>query len=284
MVAHQNLSFCDSQNSNPSFALKNPQFFWSLSVGQTPKTYTFNHSVVFLTFPGWSPASPPTSFCVMQRWAVCVRQLNQLPKGHAYRQHRFVLDQGHVRRFSVPADPAEPADPHSLQERYVQPHSASFKQAVQEVERGQKTSHWSWFLAPTPPYIINGAEQGSPTNRHYALRTDDQARAYLQLGTQSTPTGAVNLRENYLALMRAVTQQLQKSEGMTLVKLVGQLDDPKFRTSLRYFERISREIGDDEVNKLCKTALVAIDKADAANPKVGFCSWRFGVGQSSFRV
>ena len=56
-------------------------------------------------------------------------------------------------------------------------------------------------------------------------------------------------------MMTAVAEQLEK--GIDPVRLVGFLDDPKLRGSLRLFERTSRK-SDAEVNDVCKRALQAL--------------------------
>jgi uncharacterized protein (DUF1810 family) len=66
-------------------------------------------------------------------------------------------------------------DPHQLQ-RFVdaQDADATFQHAVDELQRGQKTSHWMWFIFPQ----IRGLGQ-SPTSRFYAISSLEKAREYL---------------------------------------------------------------------------------------------------------
>ena len=70
------------------------------------------------------------------------------------------------------------SDPHNLL-RFVAKHGTYFSQAMAELRAGHKSSCWSWYLLPTPPFMKGGEEVGSPTNRTYALRTDAEAKAYL---------------------------------------------------------------------------------------------------------
>ena len=51
------------------------------------------------------------------------------------------------------------------------------------------------------------------------------------------PSG-VNLRHNYLTMMLAIAEQLER--GVSSERLVGCLDDPKLRSSVRLFEYVSR--------------------------------------------
>merc|ERR1712050_610492 len=124
-----------------------------------------------------------------------------------------------------------------------------------------KRSCWSWYIFPTAPYVVDGAERGSGTNRRYALRDlppndlrgDDAARAYLRFEADG-----INLRAHYLKMMTAVAEQVEG--GVPPLDLVGGLDDPKLRSCLRLFERISRQGFDDEVNQVCRRALSAMEE------------------------
>lgn len=62
-------------------------------------------------------------------------------------------------------------------ERFVAAQDAdgTYSHAVAELRRGQKTSHWMWFVFPQ----IAGLGQ-SPTSRRYAISSLAQARAYLR--------------------------------------------------------------------------------------------------------
>ncbi|MGL5936289.1 MAG: DUF1810 family protein, partial [Cetobacterium sp.] len=47
---------------------------------------------------------------------------------------------------------AFPPDPHNIK-RFLQPHFAHFQNALAEIKAGTKTTHWSWFLLPSPPHL-----------------------------------------------------------------------------------------------------------------------------------
>src|ERR1022692_5071684 len=66
-------------------------------------------------------------------------------------------------------------DPYDLA-RFVAAQDAggTYERAVAELRAGRKTSHWMWFVFPQ----ITGLGQ-SPTSRHYAISSLDEARAYL---------------------------------------------------------------------------------------------------------
>src|SRR5690348_70232 len=66
-------------------------------------------------------------------------------------------------------------DPYQL-ERFVSAQNAgrTYERAIEELRRGRKTSHWMWFVFPQLAGLGS-----SPTARHYALVSLDEARAYL---------------------------------------------------------------------------------------------------------
>jgi len=66
-------------------------------------------------------------------------------------------------------------DPYNLK-RFVAAQDAggTYQQAVAELRRGRKTSHWMWFVFPQ----IAGLGY-SPTSRMFAISSLEEARAYL---------------------------------------------------------------------------------------------------------
>lgn len=99
-----------------------------------------------------------------------------------------------------------------------------------------------WFIIPTPPHFMNGVERGSSNNRRYALRSDEEARAYLVFKDRG-----VELRNNYIEILAAVKDQLSAGRMP-----FGRMDEPKLRSSLRMFERISREDSDTDLHSIIK--------------------------------
>lgn len=138
----------------------------------------------------------------------------------------------------------DPDDPHNFNERFIRTHSRDFSTALAEIKNGRKCSCWSWYIYPVAPWIVNGRECGSWTNRYYALRTEEQAIAYLKYEKDG-----VNLRQNYVDIMKATLEQLEK--GVKLRDLLGFLDDPKARSSFELFHRISKKVEDKELEELC---------------------------------
>mmetsp|Transcript_4489 Transcript_4489/g.9783 ORF Transcript_4489/g.9783 Transcript_4489/m.9783 type:complete len:202 (+) Transcript_4489:50-655(+) len=159
------------------------------------------------------------------------------------------------------------ADPHNLIRRFILMHREHYPRALREITAGEKQSHWSWFIWPVPPFIVNGVERGSEINKRFCLRTDDEARAYLQFPTHQE----VNLRQNYIEIVEEMTRQVEK--GVRFHTLVGPADDPKCRSSLRLFERISRSLGDAEVQSVCQYLMELIHETPTEpfpNPRTIF--------------
>ena len=59
--------------------------------------------------------------------------------------------------------------------RFVHAQEGVYDQALAEIRRGEKRSHWMWFVFPQ----IAGLGS-SPTAQRYAIRSLDEARAYLE--------------------------------------------------------------------------------------------------------
>lgn len=60
-------------------------------------------------------------------------------------------------------------------------------------------------------------------------------------------------------MMEAVSKQLEG--GKTSVELVGGLDDPKLRSSVRLFEKVSKGGWDIKVHDVCARTLAALEEA-----------------------
>eukprot|EP00440_Ansanella_granifera_P000094 gb/GFBE01000102.1/.p1 GENE.gb/GFBE01000102.1/~~gb/GFBE01000102.1/.p1 ORF type:complete len:290 (+),score=66.88 gb/GFBE01000102.1/:1-870(+) len=124
------------------------------------------------------------------------------------------------------------AEPEGLR-RFTVPQKSIYPRALREINAGKKETCWMWHMIPTPPYMVNGVEKGSARNQKYALRSDEEVRAYLRFEADG-----VNLRENYLGIMQAIKDQLAK--GVKVRQLIGVIDEPKLRSSAKLFERVAR--------------------------------------------
>ena len=105
-------------------------------------------------------------------------------------------------------------------DRFVEAQTLSYKSALAEIRRGAKRSHWIWYIFPQ----IAGLGRSS-TARHFAIRSADEARAYLDHPV---------LGRRYLECVTAL-QDLPTSDP---VAVFGEIDAMKLRSSLTLFEQV----------------------------------------------
>lgn len=58
--------------------------------------------------------------------------------------------------------------------RFVDAQKFNYDDALEEIKRGQKTSHWIWFIFPQLKDLGS-----SPTAKHYGIENLDEAKEYL---------------------------------------------------------------------------------------------------------
>ncbi|MDX9767040.1 MAG: DUF1810 domain-containing protein [Ectothiorhodospiraceae bacterium] len=105
--------------------------------------------------------------------------------------------------------------------RFIDAQSRCYAQVLSELRAGRKRTHWMWFIFPQ----LDGLGM-SATARHYAIRSLDEARAYL-----AHPLLGARLLE-CTAIVNAL-------EGLTAHDIFGSPDDLKFRSSMTLFELAS---------------------------------------------
>jgi uncharacterized protein (DUF1810 family) len=112
-------------------------------------------------------------------------------------------------------------DPYNLQ-RFVeaQDDAAVYARALGELRGGRKRSHWIWFVFPQ----IAGLGS-SPMSLAYAIRSLDEARAYL-----AHPTLGPRLHESCEAL-------LANDPSLNADQILGGIDAIKVRSSMTLFAR-----------------------------------------------
>ena len=59
--------------------------------------------------------------------------------------------------------------------RFVGAQQADYERALVEITSGEKRSHWMWYIFPQ----LDGLAF-SPTSKRYAIKSVDEARAYLE--------------------------------------------------------------------------------------------------------
>ena len=106
--------------------------------------------------------------------------------------------------------------PYDLQ-RFISAQDGTYTEALAEIRRGRKRTHWMWFIFPQ----LAGLGR-SEIAKHYAIRSIYEAEAYL-----ADPTLGTRLRE-------AVTA-LQDLQGVSAIDVFGEVDALKLRSSLTLF-------------------------------------------------
>jgi uncharacterized protein (DUF1810 family) len=102
-------------------------------------------------------------------------------------------------------------------ERFIEAQAPIYAQALGELRRGQKQSHWMWFIFPQ----IAGLGQ-SPMSRAYAIQSLDEARAFL-----AHPVLGSRLRE--------CSQALINLRDKSASDIFGSIDAKKLRSCLTLF-------------------------------------------------
>jgi len=115
-------------------------------------------------------------------------------------------------------------DPYNLA-RFVTAQQGVYGRVLAELTAGRKQSHWMWFVFPQ----LQGLGS-SPTARHYAIGSLEEARAYL-----AHPLLGARLRE-----CAAIVNRL---EGTSARALFGYPDDLKFRSCMTLFLHAAGEQG-----------------------------------------
>ena len=116
----------------------------------------------------------------------------------------------------------EDDDPFDL-ERFTKAQDGypGYEEALEEISRGRKQSHWIWYIFPQ----IAGLGYSS-NSRYYAISSLDEARAYL-----AHPVLGTRLRECAEAVLGV--------EGRSASAIFGSPDDMKLRSSMTLFAAAS---------------------------------------------
>lgn len=95
----------------------------------------------------------------------------------------------------------------------------AYQQAVDELRRGHKTTHWIWFVFPQ----IAGLGK-SPTSQHFAIKSLDEAKAYLAhplLGPRLVDSAGI----------------VAESSAPSAAAIFGDMDAMKLHSSMTLFLR-----------------------------------------------
>lgn len=111
------------------------------------------------------------------------------------------------------------SDPFQLH-RFVDAQHGIYEQALAEIRRGLKASHWMWFIFPQ----LDGLGM-SEKSRHFAIRSLDEARAYLQ-HTELGPR------------LLECTQAALAIENRSALQVFGEPDHRKLQSSATLFSLV----------------------------------------------
>ena len=111
-------------------------------------------------------------------------------------------------------------DQHDLR-RFLDAQQGIYEMALSEIRKGQKRSHWMWFVFPQ--YAGLGI---SPTSQRYAIKSVAEAGAYL-----NDPVLGRRLVECADVLLRV--------EGRSAQQIFGSPDDVKLKSSATLFAHVS---------------------------------------------
>jgi uncharacterized protein (DUF1810 family) len=141
------------------------------------------------------------------------------------------------------------SDPHHLQ-RFVEAQHDLFDIALAELRAGAKRSHWMWFVFPQ----LAGLGR-SPTAQYYAIRSLDEARAFL-----AHPLLGPRLRQSCEALLAWAGKRAAE-------QILGPVDALKLCSSATLFDRaapgsaFARVIDDFYAGARDKGTLALLDSA-----------------------
>lgn len=101
--------------------------------------------------------------------------------------------------------------------RFLDAQAGVYDGVLAELRQGRKTGHWIWFIFPQ----IAGLGRSS-TSQHYAIRTLDEAQAYL-----AHPVLGARLRE--------CSELVLETDAGSADEIFGALDAMKVRSSMTLF-------------------------------------------------
>lgn len=102
-------------------------------------------------------------------------------------------------------------------DRFLSAQEKSYQTALQEIQEGQKRSHWMWYIFPQ----IAGLGR-SQTAQYYAIKDINEAKDYMKNKT---------LRKNLFE----ISQTLLEIKSSDPVRVMGWPDDMKLKSSMTLF-------------------------------------------------
>ena len=106
-------------------------------------------------------------------------------------------------------------------ERFLKAQDKDYEQALKEIKKGRKTSHWIWYIFPQ----IAGLGVSS-TSKYYSIKDKNEAIEYLKNNT---------LKNRLIEICEALLSL--ESDDATYV--MGYPDDLKLKSSMTLFDEVS---------------------------------------------
>jgi uncharacterized protein (DUF1810 family) len=106
-------------------------------------------------------------------------------------------------------------------ERFITAQSRNYRDALSEIRRGRKTSHWMWYVFPQ----LSGLGY-SETAKFYGIKNAEEAQAYYEhpvLGSRLIEISGV----------------LLDIKGKTAYQIFGSPDDLKLKSSMTLFNALT---------------------------------------------
>ena len=122
--------------------------------------------------------------------------------------------------MSNSSDAPRPDDPHDLT-RFVLAQQDEYERALSEITAGRKRTHWMWYIFPQYDGLAF-----SSTSKYYAIRSVEEARAYLAhplLGPRLLACAAAGV----------------EGAGRSATEIFGSPDDLKLKSSATLFASVS---------------------------------------------
>lgn len=108
-------------------------------------------------------------------------------------------------------------------ERFINAQTTSYDTALREIQNGEKSSHWMWYIFPQ---IKNLGR--SSTSEYYAINTKEEAISYY-----NHPILGERLRE--------ITAVFLAIEGKSAFEILGSPDHLKMKSCMTLFHSVQEE-------------------------------------------
>ncbi|MGJ7518513.1 DUF1810 domain-containing protein [Pseudomonas baetica] len=106
-------------------------------------------------------------------------------------------------------------------QRFIQAQDPVYDRVQAELNAGHKRSHWMWFIFPQLAGLGD-----SEMSRRYAIRTRDEAQAYLDHPVLG-------------ARLRTCTHEVLNIQQRSVAAIFGHPDDLKFHSSMTLFAQVA---------------------------------------------